>query len=520
MGVKQLLSAENIKNLWHDPFNTLILSLIKLSPNNVHTIDDLVTSMKSNTSYTLVDCTEVVLGHDSNDKIYHVKDDTVSESAITDFAFNIINMFSICDSQIPWENMDMFAKNTSVIFPDKFLAEITKDNILPISSMLGNLVQNGNFVEYYKYIATKGIGGHLLRYNSNDTYEIDLTEMSKYSVRGSYARYGAKAIYDNKLNVIAIELGYTPKFYDYKLVICDTSAKIIIPYEGLTGSHYWNFAHNVFTSSLVTYVTIADHLMFTHMLGSDNLLYTYYKYSEKVGNTDSLAQFIKPFVYGSSVINTFATKILFGKKNILHRLFAFDYEGLNEFINDLHSNHKRIAKPDLFKINKTTGLTPFTRDIQKYWDIMSSFVNDFVSQLSEEQVSTFYHTIDNSIDMINPKVHYDTVSDFLTYNLVLVTAWHQYVGSMAPYTFNPYACRITVFRDDPFNVMCKKYESYHAMLVTAITSRQTFPKLMDVSGIYVDQFKGDWIKLLDMLNNQTFECDTLQAKDVECSVSF
>lgn len=517
------MNKQNIINLYNEPFYALILAVTKMSPDNEHTMNDLIRSMNTDIEYKLVDATKVILGSDqNNNKIYHVQDKTVPEQVITNFALSTLKYLPITDSEIKWDDIDDFHSNTKVVFPDDFLAQIVTENGTNIANRLGDLVMNGDFTSYYEYIATKGMGAHLLKYNEeNRTYEIDLLYMSNYSVRNSYLPYGAKATFDDKFNILSIQVGYVPYYYNHKFLCIDRNQHIIVRYDPNSDvTNEWKFVHNVFTSSLITYVTIKDHLLDTHMLGSDNLLYTYYKYCEKLGRTDTLSQFIEPFVFGTAKINTAATQILFGKNNALNRLFAFDNEGMNKFVNDIVMNHQKIRQIDLFKINGTTQKTPLARDMEKYWNIIYVFVNDFINKISEDQIINFYNVINQSITTIDMDTIATEVCNFLTYNIMVVTIWHQFIGTMSIYTFNPYASRVLVFKNDPCSLMCKKYESYRAMIVTAITSRQKFPKITDVSAGHMCRLQGDWNKFQQMLNDEVFETEILQPEDTECSVSF
>lgn len=523
-------NINNIENLWNDPFYTLVMETTKILPNNVYTIDELVNSMNSDIKYKLVDSTKTILGDDNRgNKIFHVMDDSIPNQPITNFGLSLLKYLPISDNNIKWKDLTDFEDNIKINFPDSFLSEIVIEDGVNIANRLGQYIIDGNFTEYYNYLATEGIGAHLLKYNDiDDTYDIDLLAMSRYSVRDNFLPYGAKAIFDNQFQILKIQVAYTP-YCDpctHEIKCCDIYTQMTINYDS-TNTEEWQFAHNVFTASLITYVTIKDHLMDTHMLGSDNLLYTYYKYCNKVGRTDDLSQFIEPFIFGTAKINTAATQILFGKNNALNRLFAFDDKGMCEFINDIAMNHQRIRQIDLFEINGTTGKTPFTRDMEKYWNIIYVFVTEFVNTLSQDQMINFYTVINSSIFSINYETIATEICDYLTYHLLIVTIWHQFIGTMAPYTFNPYACRINVYADqgsacmpDSTNLMCRKYESFRAMVVTAITSRQRFPKITDIPDVHMDRLKGDWRKFQNMLNQETFEVEILQPDETECSVAF
>ena len=366
-----------------DTYFSIILSTIK-GAAEYQTIQDIINSMNQDIHYELVDVTSIILGNNSNNKIYHIRDDTINSSFLQNFLLRTITFLPLVDDKTSWPSIDNFNETRQSLFPDSLVGNIVNEKQITMANNLGNLIISKDFIGYYKYLITQGMASHLLKKTENG-YDVDLSKMAKYSVRNDLVPYGARAIFDNDLNIQGIELPYTPLFTDNKLSTYDDEKKYV---QCNPTDNGWLFAHNVFTSSLITYVTISDHLLGTHILAADNLLRCYYEYCNLNQGTDTVSRFIFPFVYGTSKINEAAMEILFGSDNVINRLFAFDNQGLTDFMNDVVTCFNRTLQVDQLMSNGTRGKTPFARDIEKYTNIFHSFIEDFVMQLTELQIQT------------------------------------------------------------------------------------------------------------------------------------
>jgi hypothetical protein len=163
--------------------------------------------------------------------------------------------------------------------------------------------------------------------------------------------------------------------------------------------------------------------------------------------------------------------------------------------------------------------TPFARDIAKYTEIFKTFIEQFVETISEPQLNDLYNVIQNEVNSISIQEKTKTIVNFLLYHIVAITVWHQHIGSMAPYTFHPNACRVSVSHANQFDTRCLRHESIHGMIVTALTSRTRFPVLIDLPQQHCHRLKGNWMQLQAALKGTTFETDILQPQYIECSVA-
>ena len=510
--------------LWADPFFGLFLSVLqKGTADNNYTMDDLLEAMTSDIRYRLTDVTELVAGPGEHQAIHHVEDRTLTTSCPERTLFCLLRKFSIVDSPTRWTSLTEFLEHRARDFPEKLLNNIVAEHNIELCDTLGKAVADGDFASYYRFLVTEGLASHLVK-RSGQGFVVDLRHMSRYPVRDRYLPYGACAVLGPDFDIRSIELGFTPKYNDAKTTVVGYD---MIPHvvECRALSPEWNLAHSVFVASLSCYTTVADHLLHTHILSADSLLRVYYEYcggSHGPGERDRVARFLFPFVYGTSNINTAAMKVLFGERNTVHRLFSFTYDGLTEFTREVIRNYARVPYPISLRGNGVE--TPFTRDIEKHWSIIRDFVTEFLVSCSETEIRNLYRAVGQGAGQgpgegAGSGADSGAVLDFLTFNIFTVTVWHQHIGSISPYTFNPYSIRATVFKSTPFDLMCSQQESYHAMIVSAITSNIHYPKLLDVPTEQCGRLEGNWVGLQARLRETHFECLILQPQFIECSVA-
>jgi len=125
-------------------------------------------------------------------------------------------------------------------------------------------------------------------------------------LREHMGRWGSNAYFDEAGHVLAIQYNGETKF-----PAADDPA--------------WNYFKFVFRSSLVSTVTVVDHLMSCHILIAGTLAVSTF---ETLEATDSLRLLLTPHIQGTININQQAATNLFAGKMVIHRASPF---GLDAF---------------------------------------------------------------------------------------------------------------------------------------------------------------------------------------------
>jgi hypothetical protein len=374
-------------------------------------------------------------------------------------------------------------------------------------------IENGQMtsVEFCQYVATKGMGAHLLKPDP-DGFCIDLLYMYKYPVRSSFLPYGAKLVLDRNYRVLYIKTAYT----------CDQENKEM-PMIYYPDSIYWQFAYNVFQSSLITHVTIVNHALYCHFATAGNMLYVNNACDGLIN--PELHRFLQLFLFRTSEINSNALKLLVNDNGIVERIFAFKSDALAKFMT-FHLEQFDYQKMFRKMMNPQKEIdTPLLRDAQRYFRIIKEFVTNYLAIIYPDKdidESYFINMIKKTIpSMIMKKAKTrETLITVLSCHIFNVSFWHEHIGNMSSYVINPRLTKPKVYRQHPHQVYDSQQNTYQGVHLALYTSVTTMPRM--TSELYKTQdakFKPVFDRLVDQLNQTEFECQHMKPDLLECSLS-
>jgi len=359
-----------------------------------------------------------------------------------------------------------------------------------------------NLCQRLTYIATKGMGAQLLRVGSAG-YCIDLLHMSRYKVRHNLCPYGAKLILNQDFEVIGIRLGYTPVIDSHGTMLTFTNQNRTYH----PNDNHWLFAYHIFMSSLITHVTLIQHALFCHFKEAGQILYLVSKYENTL--SPSLRSFVRLFLYDTASVNNNALRLLVSDGGIIYRIFGFTRSETKRYL------YNHFASEDIVSSDINT---PFWRDYTKYYYIIKRFVGGILSKITDNlpehatELVYEYQTIMN-----NSTIDLESI---LIKHIITVSFWHEHVGNMSWYLFNPSVARSKVFKEfalEPFDARQNSLQSIHLALYTSINK---MPGIMSQLETKMDtEFFDHFIDLQKDLEKWKFECNHLDPRNFECSVS-
>lgn len=261
-------------------------------------------------------------------------------------------------------------------------------------------------------------------------YEIDLSSLAKYEVRPRYEKYGCISFFDKNKNIIGIWW--------------DSNEKMVYP--GQTDSNEWEICKAVFRSTLLTIITLKNHLVDLHIMISNNLAISA---REQLSSNHPLRRFLRPFYYKTCTINYMAMQTLIPIHGIPFKGFAisagswnnlyydliaeFKYETFPEFL-----NAKELSKEELLEL-------PIAEDGLDLWAIIIKFVTTYIdlfypddkSIVSDVELNNYwdaFHHVYTNKPILKTK---EDLIKHLAHCIFSVTAHHSFIGGIIEYLVHP-----------------------------------------------------------------------------------
>jgi len=128
---------------------------------------------------------------------------------------------------------------------------------------------------------------------------------------------------------------------------------------------------------------------------------------------------------------------------------AFEYPELLKVFDDLFTSYRFEPFPDYLKNNHLTGvdplLFPYAEDSLEYYDILHTYVkeyvalfyNDKVSPTADQQLVSFWNQFSASFPNGLPILSIESMVSVFTQFIFMVTGWHTHVGNVSPYSWDP-----------------------------------------------------------------------------------
>lgn len=363
--------------------------------------------------------------------------------------------------------------------------------------------KNWNSLETFKHLIFCGLGQvYLEKTNlsdqeifSNAEYKIDFKSWEKYEVRPSFENYGSIAYFSKSFE----PLGF--KYFENIITVNDK-----------------NFSHIyfIFRSTLITSVTLRDHLILVHWIAANSILVASVKY---LGSSHILRRLLKIFTFGTSSINHASTITLAPFEGIAGRTFGFTKNSWLQMINDQLKTIKYQSIYDKFNEyslpEELKNILPFYKDGIDLWEINHRFITKLLNIYYPTEESIFEDL--ELIDYWNELHKYFTTTNYnigkltksnlinhLTYSIFNVTAGHSVYGSVCEYLLTPDALMPKVLKNTPNypNVISADIQTHlQALCIISLTS-SPMPELINDWEFIFDcpQLKNNNEKYLKLTN--------------------
>lgn len=229
------------------------------------------------------------------------------------------------------------------------------------------------------------------------------------------------------------------------------------------GDAGWEAAKFLARSTVLTAITVREHLMWTHLMLSNSAT----RVSQlAMQPSHPIRRLLAIFTYGSTTVNSAATIQLVPEFSVLHRVSGFAYESMEELF-DWSFETSNIYEPFPSRTTNQAlldlaedGKFPYLTEGIEYYHIVEEFVKEWCEQAGDAvgetnaQAMAFYGMMRQDslgqayeIPEFSGEAH-DMV-DLLTQIIFTVTGWHELVGNIIDYTIAPERSAFRVSNCDP-----------------------------------------------------------------------
>ena len=495
-----------------DVFTEILIFATKNSLGGVtYTIDDIVKEGIIPDSRTDIGKLEV------NKDLKLIK--LEGQVGLIDFPKSINKFLSL----LPITDLDKRCKKDEDSIIKKYFPKVLENELFLKNREQAHKLEKLSETEMLKFIATEGIGAHLLKEEitidkdgvEHINYVIDLLFLSKFEVRSKLIPYGAKLVLDRKFKVLHI----TTNCVVFNKKIFKRSHDYDLDSLG------WRFAYNLFMSSLLMHETVCNHAIECHFKVAGNVLASYYK-NKKDMNKDVYNTFLI-FLYRTQEVNDRAYEILVNEGGLVSRIFALSSKGLKEYFQYVCDNWK-FTPP----YQEDIVDTPLKSDLIEYWKVFQSFSEKLVDRIKSDIYQDPIWLIDfnkeilkYSEGIVDPKENMiSNLKRVLTAVIYNATVYHEYIGNVSRYLIYPKITSCKLFKSKPSLVNDTEQNYIQAIFLAAITSVQKMPKIIDdLWKVQTEKTQDIWKELQEILNSKDFrsklKTEYLLPEFLECSVS-
>ena len=345
--------------------------------------------------------------------------------------------------------------------------------------------------------------------------EINMDFMADLAVREGFRPYGATLYFDEDQKVTGIY---------------DTHKEILVKPGD---EDAWERAKFLAKSSALALITAREHLLDTHLTGSNYLSFSSIKH---LPPNHPIRRLMNIFTYNANRVNDNAMSILVPENGLFHRFTAFEYESMVKVFktgfatsNIFEPFPKRNMRPELLELSKGDKL-PYHKEGCEYYDIVEKFVREWLKEdgdsAKDEFARAFYSEIrDASMGSKYELPEFekeDAMVDLLSQGIFTVTAFHEIVGTTIDYTSDPWAMAMRVVDDEAGSTAADVQSFMLFLLVTATTGKKV-PMLMKPYSNYFGKDgapkweRKHWKNFMRDLRTQSFrirrkECGIIRRK--------
>jgi hypothetical protein len=336
----------------------------------------------------------------------------------------------------------------------------------------------------------------------NAVYMVDLMSMADFDVRYGFVKYGATVYFNAKQAPLAIR---------------NSSGVLVKP-----GGGQWEEAKAVWRTSLISLVTVVDHLYHVHFFVAAQMLRACV---EGLPTTHPLRRAMHPFLMRTALINNSAGESLLVDNSLIEHMTGFTEDALHllavatyrkgpewKSLPD-HVASKGLAIRKLIK----AGKLPYYEDGLELWALYRSFYDkvldtDETVVLSDEHLIKFWSLLLKFTEAADlpPTLTRDGLLDALANFTFHVTAQHEQVGSISDSMETPLHGG---FRLMPGKLRVDKQSFVIGLALLGSTSLRTPPLLSDFKDYWkTDEENQCWNSLQLELKAQSKKVDARNAK--------
>jgi len=300
-----------------------------------------------------------------------------------------------------------------------------------------------------------------------------LSYLSELTVRDGFERYGATAYFDQHARPTAIWWAH--------------GQTLVKP-----GDAQWAHASWVFRSSVLTAITLVDHLAATHLVIAGGLVAAS---RDNLPAHHPLRRLLKPFTYRTIAVNRAAGPLLVQELSLLHRTVALDATGLQKGFSDAFNLTKATFDPGngerflhyplLPTSDQHAGISAFAHDARIYRTLVRGFVQSYIELYYEDDdalahdphVGAFWSALAATFAQIpsGPLTSRALLIETLTGFVLHVSAGHKHVGAAYPLVKDPRYCASKI---RPGREMADAQAAVQVLAISLVTGFKQ-PMLLD-----------------------------------------
>lgn len=266
------------------------------------------------------------------------------------------------------------------------------------------------------------------------TLEVDLSLLGHYETRPPWTRYGSIAYFDKLPNHVnrGVLLGI------YSCV----HARLIVP-----GDPLWVHTKMAFRSALLTMITFKEHLVELHWIISNGLVCAV---RETLSPNHPLRRLLKPHHYLTVDINNSSRYVLLPVDQLAFRCFGFSETGHKNIIRDVLAQWRYVPFPTKMRQQLPDHVLrdlPLYTDGMLLWNCIQRYVQNYLEVLysspeaciTDPETCQFWEYFETHFETpwCLPGLSFESLVEFITYLIWMVTGGHEVLGSILPYLTDP-----------------------------------------------------------------------------------
>lgn len=353
---------------------------------------------------------------------------------------------------------------------DKLPLPNIKHGDLAADSTQADLAFHGPGVLYLKPCGEADLGA----------YVSDTSILRSFQMREGFEQAGAEAFFDKSKRIVAVR----------------TDKGTFKPGDAL-----WEHAKYVWRCSAMTYMTVVQHLCWTHWIISNGFTSS----CRSLPPNHPVRRVLKVNCFGTAEININSTTALHPEYGFLHKLSGFEYASLSDVFKAGADMYKFQTWPDFVKDHPLSSedkdKLPFFQDGLRVWKIMETFYSKYVDIYYEDDAAVqadahlaeyWKFALVPQYTKGLPPLSKSSLAKQLAHSCFHVTAWHEFVGGLMPYVSSPDGMFYGVRMTDPPQLRASRNHYVATLALTSATGGRMPGFCADWSHLLLDANAFDW----------------------------